>query len=44
MPKALTKQELHNLAMNHVGKDLEQRGFEFIAVNSQLKSIRNLSV
>ncbi|MEY8847830.1 Na(+)-translocating NADH-quinone reductase subunit F [Psychroserpens sp. XS_ASV72] len=37
MSKALTKQELHNLAMNHVGKDLEQRGFEFIAVNSQLK-------
>ena len=23
--------------MNHVGKDLEQRGFEFIAINSQLK-------
>ena len=37
MRKALTKQELHNLAMNHVGKDLEQRGFEFIAVNSKLK-------
>jgi len=37
MSKALTKQELHNLAMNHVGKDLESRGFEFIAVNSKLK-------
>ncbi|GAB1856663.1 hypothetical protein MHTCC0001_14980 [Flavobacteriaceae bacterium MHTCC 0001] len=37
MGKPLTEQELHNLAMNHVGKDLEQRGFEFIAVNSQLK-------
>lgn len=37
MSKALTKLELHNLAMNHVGKDLEQRGFEFIAVNSKLK-------
>jgi len=37
MSKTLTKQELHNLAMNHVGKDLEQRGFEFIAVNSKLK-------
>lgn len=23
--------------MNHVGKELEQRGFEFIAVNSKLK-------
>ncbi|WP_289045981.1 Na(+)-translocating NADH-quinone reductase subunit F [uncultured Olleya sp.] len=37
MSKVLSKQELHNLAMNHVGKDLEQRGFEFIAINSQLK-------
>lgn len=37
MSIALTKQELHNLAMNHVGKDLEQRGFEFVAVNSKLK-------
>lgn len=37
MSKALTEQELHNLAMNIVGKDLEQRGFEFIAVNSKLK-------
>lgn len=37
MRKPLTEQELHNLAMNHVGKDLEQRGFEFISVNSKLK-------
>ncbi len=37
MGKALTNQELHNLAMNHVGRDLERRGFEFIAVNSKLK-------
>ena len=37
MKKALTPQELHNLAMNHVGKDLEQRGFEFVAINSKLK-------
>ena len=37
MSKALTPQELHNLAMNHVGKDLEKRGFEFIAINSKLK-------
>lgn len=37
MSRPLTKQELHNLAMNHVGKELEQRGFEFIAVNSKLK-------
>jgi hypothetical protein len=37
MSKPLTAQELHNLAMNHVGKDLEQRGFEFVAINSTLK-------
>lgn len=37
MSKTLSKQELHNLAMNHVGKDLEQRGFEFVAINSKLK-------
>ncbi|WP_053990203.1 hypothetical protein [Mangrovimonas sp. TPBH4] len=37
MNKPLSTQELHNLAMNHVGRDLEQRGFEFVAVNSQLK-------
>jgi len=37
MKRKLTQQELHNLAMNIVGKDLEKRGFEFIAVNSQLK-------
>ncbi|RIA08781.1 hypothetical protein OE09_0604 [Flavobacteriaceae bacterium MAR_2010_72] len=29
MKTPLTTQELHNLAMNHVGKELEQRGFEF---------------
>ena len=40
MSKPLTEQELHNLAMNHVGKDLEQRGFEFIAI----KSTHNLCV
>lgn len=33
----LTEQEMHQIAMNHVGKDLESKGFEFIAINSQLK-------
>ncbi len=33
----LSLQELHQIAMNHVGKDLEKKGFEFIAINSQLK-------
>ena len=37
MNRSLTNQELHNLAMNIVGKDLESRGFEFIAINSRLK-------
>ncbi|MCF4102389.1 Na(+)-translocating NADH-quinone reductase subunit F [Gillisia sp. M10.2A] len=37
MKKELTEQELHNLAMNIVGKDLEDKGFEFLGVNSQLK-------
>ncbi|WP_111706860.1 Na(+)-translocating NADH-quinone reductase subunit F [Lutibacter citreus] len=35
--KPLSKQELHNLAMNIVGKDLKNKGYEFLAVNSQLK-------
>ncbi|WP_298365300.1 Na(+)-translocating NADH-quinone reductase subunit F [uncultured Lutibacter sp.] len=35
--KRLSEQELHNLAMNIVGKDLKAQGFEFLAVNSQLK-------
>ncbi|MCB9425633.1 MAG: Na(+)-translocating NADH-quinone reductase subunit F [Flavobacteriales bacterium] len=34
----LTEQELHNLAMNYVGKDLVEKGFEFLAIKSELKS------
>ena len=37
MSQKLTEQELHNLAMNIVGKDLEEKGFEFLGVNSKLK-------
>ncbi|MBX2827420.1 MAG: Na(+)-translocating NADH-quinone reductase subunit F [Flavobacteriaceae bacterium] len=37
MNKPLTEQELHNLAMNIVGEDLESNGFEFLGVNSKLK-------
>lgn len=33
----LNEQELHNLAMNIVGKDLEEMGYEFLGVNSKLK-------
>lgn len=33
----LTAQELHNLAMNIVGKQLQADGFEFLSVNSKLK-------
>ena len=32
----LTEQELHNLAMNIVGKQLEADGFEFMSVNSEI--------
>ena len=37
MDTPLSKQELHNLAMNIVGKKLEKMGFEFQAINSKLK-------
>jgi len=37
MGKELTEQELHNLAMNIVGKELKASGYEFMAVNSELK-------
>lgn len=33
----LTDQELHNLAMNIVGKDLEDQGYEFLGINSEFK-------
>lgn len=33
----LTRQELHNLAMNIVGQDMERQGFEFLSINSRLK-------
>ena len=37
MMKKLNEQELHNTAMEVVGKALEKEGFEFMTVNSQLK-------
>ena len=33
--QALTEQELHNLAMNIVGRQLEAEGYEFMGVNSK---------
>lgn len=36
MKNELSKQELHNLAMNIVGKELEDQGFEFLGVKSKL--------
>lgn len=36
MPK-LTDQELHNLAMNIVGKELEDEGYEFLGISSEFK-------
>ena len=38
MNNELDIQELHNLAMNIVGKDLEEKGFEFLGIKSDLKS------
>lgn len=38
MKKELNRQELHNLAMNIVGKDLEDQGYEFLGVNSTFKT------
>ncbi|SHJ49900.1 Na(+)-translocating NADH-quinone reductase subunit F [Pseudozobellia thermophila] len=35
MRRELSKQELHNLAMNIVGRQLEAEGYEFMGVNSQ---------
>ena len=37
MKEELSTQELHNLAMNIVGKDLEENGYEFLGVNSKMK-------
>lgn len=37
MGKPLTEQELHNLAMNIVGRQLEEEGYEFMGVNSKPK-------
>lgn len=37
MGRPLTEQELHNLAMNIVGKQLEADGYEFMGVNSKPK-------
>jgi len=37
LPKPLSDLELHQLAMNIVGKDLEKDSFEFLSVNSKLK-------
>ena len=37
MRRELTEQELHNLAMNIVGRELEAGGFEFMAINSKLR-------
>lgn len=37
MRRPLTEQELHNLAMNIVGRQLEAEGYEFMGVNSKPK-------
>jgi len=35
--QVLTEQELHNLGMNIAGKKLQAMGYEFVAINSELK-------
>ena len=35
--RELSEQELHNLAMNIVGRRLEEEGYEFLGVNSKPK-------
>ncbi|SIS94834.1 hypothetical protein SAMN05421766_105126 [Zobellia uliginosa] len=37
MGKPLTGRELHNLAMNIVGRELEAEGYDFMGVNSEPK-------
>ena len=37
-----SEQELHQLAMKTVGDDLIAQGYEFVAVNSELKKDLNL--
>ena len=38
LPKPLNQIELHRLAMNIVGKELEADNFDFLSVNSLLNS------
>lgn len=37
MLEPLTAQEFHNLGMNIIGEKLQEMGYEFVAINSQLK-------
>ena len=37
LPVPLGKEELHRLAMNIIGKDLEKDNYEFLSINSSLE-------
>ena len=37
LPVPLVKEELHRLAMNIIGKDLEKDNYEFLSINSSLE-------
>ena len=37
LPVPLGKEELHRLAMNIIGKDLEKDNYEFLSINSSLQ-------
>ena len=38
LPVPLGKEELHRLAMNIIGKDLEKDNYEFLSINSSLEN------
>jgi hypothetical protein len=44
LPVPLGKKELHRLAMNIVGKDLEKDNYEFLSINSSLDKNPHLYV
>ena len=42
LPIPLGKDELHRLAMNIIGKDLQKDNYEFLSINSSLEKIHSL--
>ena len=44
MLKRLTPQELHNLGMNIIGEKLQEKGYEFVAINSKFKKASTIRI